>query len=206
MRRAVLGWILAAVLGAGLASRAVEAQAPVPESALRGQNPTPKPPPLPPAVQREAELSRLHHAAQREVELGDLAASGGASADLRSYGSGLASRFRAFDRRVVALGERRGVAASALTQTYAGENTDSLRREADDLARLGAVHGADFDRAFWVALAQEQSAAADLAATSSTSANDGAVRALAAELAMELDAASREAVAAARPATPPAAK
>jgi hypothetical protein len=172
----------------------------VPASALRGQNPTPKPEPPLPVERREAELSRLHHAARREVQLGELAAAGGGNPQVRSYGSRLADRFRAFDARVIALGEQRGVPEATLTQTFAGENTDSLRREADDLTRLSGLRGADFDRGFWVALAQEQSATADLAATLAAGANDPAVRGLAAALAPELDAASREAVAIARPA------
>ena len=61
-------------------------------------------------------LSRLHHAAEREIQLGELAEVGGAHRDTRSYGAELTADFRAFDQRVIAFaaqsGDRRDPARS----------------------------------------------------------------------------------------------
>jgi hypothetical protein len=169
---------------------------------MEGQVSTPKPPPPPPEVQARADLARLHHAARREVDLGELAIIHGATPAVKQYGGGLAGRFRVFDQRVVDAARARGVDEDALVALLANADVVELRREADNMARLGAASGADFDRAFWLAVADEQSADADTAAEMSA-ASDPAVRELGAALAPELEHASRDALAAAR-AEPPA--
>jgi hypothetical protein len=185
------------MIGAALALAAVtaRAQAPVPESALRGQNATPQAPPPLPAVAREIAFARLHHAALREVQLGDLGALRGDRPDVRAYGATLAAQFRAFDDRVLAAGARKRLSEATLTSVYAGENVDALRREADDLSRLGATTGAEFDRAFLAAVAQEQSAAADILATLAARPSAPAIQELTAAMAAELERASVAALA-----------
>jgi len=107
-------------------------------------------------------LSRLHHAAAREMLLGDLAETRATNPETRRYGAELSSEFRAYDQRVVGFAARVGIDGSRLARVYAGENVAALRREADDLARFANATGDTFDRGFWVAVAQEQSAATDM--------------------------------------------
>src|SRR4051794_33919067 len=47
-------------------------------------------------------LSRLHHAAQREMQLGALAEAGGSTPASRQYGAQLSADFRELDQRIVA--------------------------------------------------------------------------------------------------------
>jgi hypothetical protein len=196
--RACVACACACIWTIAAAAPAAHAQAPVPVSAMRGQNATPHPVPPPPEA-RAAALARLHHAAMREVQLGEVGAVGGDAPSVRRYGADLAARFRAFDRRVLAFAQARGLAQDELAALFAGENLDALRREAEDMSRLGAARGAAFDRAFWLAVAQEQSAAADMIAAAATPSapTDPALRDQVLALAPELDAASRAALVAA---------
>jgi hypothetical protein len=107
-------------------------------------------------------LSRLHHAAAREMVLGDLAESKATHPETRRYGAELASEFRAYDQRLISFAAGVGIDSSRLAKTYAGENVAAMRREADDLARFANARGDEFDRGFWVAVAQEQSASTDM--------------------------------------------
>jgi hypothetical protein len=196
---------MAAAAAAGLVAVPARGQSPVPRSVMEGQVATPKPPPPPPEVQARNQLAQLHHAARREVDLGELAIIHGATPEVKQYGGDLAARFRAFDRRVAVAAAARGVDEDALVALMANADVVGLRREADNMARLGAASGADFDRAFWLAVADEQSADADLTAAMSTAA-DPMVRELAVALAPELEHASRAALGAARVETPPASR
>jgi hypothetical protein len=107
-------------------------------------------------------LSRLHHAAAREMLLGDLAENRAGHPETRRYGAELSSEFRAYDQRVMGFAAGVGIDSSRLARVYAGENVAALRRESEDLSRLGSTTGEEFDRGFWAAVAQEQSAATDL--------------------------------------------
>jgi len=107
-------------------------------------------------------LSRLHHAAAREMLLGDLAEARATHPETRRYGAELSAAFRAYDQRVVGFAASVGIDGSRLTRVYAGENVAALRRESDDLTRFANASGDAFDRGFWVAVAQEQSAATDM--------------------------------------------
>lgn len=186
----------------GTGVRRAQAQAPIPAASLRGQNSTPKPPPPTPMAAMQIDLARLHHAAQREVELGDLAALHGDAASVRTFGGELAGRFRSFDELILGAAAAREVSEASLATLFANENVEGARRAAAALSRLGAVRGRAFDSSFWVALAEEQSGAADLSGAVGSSARDPAVRELAARLSVELEEASRDAVAAAH--APPA--
>lgn len=107
-------------------------------------------------------LSRLHHAAAREMVLGDLAESKATHPETRRYGAELAAEFRAYDQQLISFAASVGIDSSRLAKTYAGENVAAMRREADDVARFANAGGEEFDRGFWVAVAQEQSASTDM--------------------------------------------
>jgi hypothetical protein len=82
-------------------------------------------------------LSRLHHVAEREIQLGRLAQIGANRPETRAYGAELVKDFRALDERVLLQARDLGVEPARLGTVYAGENTAALRREADDLTKLG---------------------------------------------------------------------
>jgi hypothetical protein len=107
-------------------------------------------------------LSRLHHAAARQVQLGDLAEAAAAFPQSRRYGAELAADFRAVDRRVITLANGLGIGEQQLSSVLAGENVPALKRESDDFSRLANERGAPFDRDFWVTVAQAQSADSDM--------------------------------------------
>lgn len=141
-------------------------------------------------------LAKMHQAAQREVQLGGLAEVRGARPETRRYGAELAATFRAFDGRVIGVAARLGLSEQRLTQTYAGENVAALRRDAENLARLGSASGPEFDRSFWASLAHEQSAASDLLAAAA-GVSDTELLSLVVDMSDLLDRSSRRAVAAA---------
>jgi hypothetical protein len=60
-------------------------------------------------------LSRLHHAAEREVQLGELAEAGGSSAATRRYGAELSADFRELDQRIVATAVSVGIDSARLS-------------------------------------------------------------------------------------------
>jgi hypothetical protein len=148
-------------------------------------------------------LSRLHHVAEREVQLGQLAQVGANRPETRAYGTRLVTDFQALDERVLSLARDLGVDPARLAPVYAGENTAALRREADDLTRLGAVRGDAFDRQFWVVVAHDQLAAADMLLP--VVGADPRLEPIVAEMSRQLDASSRLALVAAQPVstTPP---
>jgi hypothetical protein len=147
-------------------------------------------------------LSRLHHAAQREVQLGELAEAGGASAASRRYGAELTGDFRELDQRIVATAASVGVDDAKLSAVAAGENVVALKREADDLA--------PFDRDFWVTVAEAQSAESDM--LTFTVVREPSLLGLIADMSKLYDRSSKRALAAvsslnaapAEPAQPPA--
>jgi len=146
-------------------------------------------------------LSRLHHAAQREVQLGDLAEAGGASASTRRYGAQLSAEFRAFDERIVATAASVGIDQARLSAVHAGENVVALKKDSDNFARLANERGAPFDRDFWVTVAQAQSAESDMLTT--TAAREPALLGLVSEMSQLYDRSSRRAlVAASAPQSP----
>ena len=154
-----------------------------------------------PASATVVRLSRLHHTAAREAELGRLAQLSASRAETRAYGARLAADFQALDERISARAEGLGIDGASLARVHAGENTAALAREKVDLDRLTAERGDDFDRQFWVVVAQDQLAAADmLAATRS----DPQLEPIVVDFGHQLEAASEQALVAARPvSTPP---
>jgi len=146
-------------------------------------------------------LSRLHHAAQREVQLGDLAEARGASAGSRRYGAQLSADFRAFDQKIVATAASVGIDQARLSAVHAGENVVALKKDSDNFARLANERGAPFDRDFWVTVAQAQSAESDMLTT--TAAREPALLGLVSEMSQLYDQSSRRAlVAASAPQSP----
>ena len=146
-------------------------------------------------------LSRLHHAAQREVQLGDLADAGGTSAATRRYGAQLSADFRAFDQNIVAAAASVGIDQTRLSAVHAGENVVALKKDSDNFARLANERGAPFDRDFWVTVAQAQSAESDMLTT--TAAREPALLGLVSEMSQLYDQSSRRAlVAASTPQSP----
>jgi len=146
-------------------------------------------------------LSRLHHAAEREVQLGELAEAGGSSAASRRYGAELSADFRELDQRIVATAASVGIDDARLSAVEAGENVVALKKESDDFGRLANERGAPFDRDFWVTVAEAQSAESDM--LTSTAAREPALLGLVSEMSQLYDRSSRRALAAASaPASP----
>jgi hypothetical protein len=156
--------------------------------------------PAPPSA-TVVRLSRMHHAANRQVDLGRLAQNAANRPETRAYGAHLATDFEALDGRIVATGEPLGVDRARLERIYAGENTAALSREADDLTRLAGAHGDAFDRQFWVIVAHDQLAAADMLAPVADA--DSRLDPIAVDLGRALEDSSRLALVASRPVAGP---
>src|SRR5262245_51941580 len=146
-------------------------------------------------------LSRLHHVAAREAQLGRLAELSAYRPETRAYGRRLVADFTALDERVSAMAAQVGVDPAMLGPTYAGENTAALSREAEDLTRLGAARGDELDRQFWVVVAQDQLAAADMLLP--VAGADPRLDPLVAEVSRQLAASSRAALLASAPVAGP---
>jgi hypothetical protein len=184
--------LVASALGGGVATaRAAETGAEAREAAPFGAE----------VGAPAALLSRLHHAAEREVQLGELAEAGGSSVASRRYGAELSADFRKLDQRIVATAASVGVGDARLSAVEAGENVTALKKESDDFGRLANQRGASFDRDFWVTVAEAQSAEADM--LTSTAAHEPALLGLVSEMSQLYDRSSRQALAAAsmRPST-----
>jgi hypothetical protein len=149
-----------------------------------------------------AVLSRLHHAAEREVQLGELAETGGASASTRRYGAELAADFRELEQRIVDTAASEGIESGHLSAVAAGENVVALKKEADDFARLANERGAPFDRDFWVTVAEGQGAAQDMLTATVT--REPALVGLVSNMSQLYDRSSKRALAAASQVAPPA--
>lgn len=147
-------------------------------------------------------MSRLHHAAEREVELGELAEAGGSSAASRRYGAELTADFRELDQRIVATAASVGVDEARLSAVVAGENVVALKKETDDSGRLANERGAPFDCDFWVTVAEAQSAESDM--LTATAVREPALMGIATEMSKLYDCSSKRALAAASGAPAPA--
>ena len=123
-------------------------------------------------------LSRLHHAAEREVQLGELAETGGFVGGKPSLRRGAVSRFGGLDQRIVATAASVGVdGRAALGGSRREENVVALKKESDDFGAPGQRAGARLsNRDFWVTVAESQSAESDML-TSTACARAGAARA-----------------------------
>jgi len=151
-----------------------------------------------------AVLSRMHHAAEREVQLGELAETGGATAPTRRYGAELSADFRELDQRIVNTAASEGIDSGHLTAVATGENVVALKKEADDFARLANERGAPFDRDFWVTVAEGQAAAQDLLTATVT--REPALVGLVSDMSRLYDRSSKRALAAASQKAPQAAE
>jgi hypothetical protein len=151
-----------------------------------------------------AVLSRMHHAAEREVQLGELAESGGATAPTRRYGAELSADFRELDQRIIATAASEGIDSSHLSAVAAGENVVALKKEADDFGRLANERGAPFDRDFWVTVAEGQGAEQDMLTATVT--HEPALAGLVADMSRLYDRSSKRALAAASQTKPQAAE
>jgi hypothetical protein len=143
-------------------------------------------------------LSRLHHVAKREMELGMLAQVAAVRPETMAFAAELEASFRALDRRVVALAETFGIAENRLRLAYAGDNTEALHRQAQALDRLSVARGQDFDRQFWVTIDQVHLAASEILAPAfGATGADRRLDALVVAMVLLIDQSSRNAVAAA---------
>jgi hypothetical protein len=145
-------------------------------------------------------LSRMHHAAEREVQLGELAESGGASAPTRRYGAELSADFRQLDQRITDAAAAEGINSGQLSSVAAGENVVALKKEADDFGRLANERGAPFDRDFWVTVAEGQAAAQDM--LTATVAREPTLVGLVSDMSQLYDRSSKRALAAASGSAP----
>ena len=196
-----LAWASALILGsvgAGVAGAQVRAET---QEEVRPASPVAKPRDPSEVARMTVLLSRMHHAAEREVQLGDVAHINASLPETRRYGVELAADFRAFDQRLIAFAARNGIDEDRLAKIYAGENLVALRREADDLAKLGGEKGERFDRRFWVTIAHEQSAASDMLSSAATA--EPELLGLIADMSRLLDRFSRKALKAAQPVLTP---
>jgi hypothetical protein len=151
-------------------------------------------------------LGRMHRAAEREVQLGEAAEAGAASAKVRVYGAELKSQFGSFDERLKAFAAANRIPEAELDRLAPGENVVAMQRQVDSLTRLANTTGASFDREFWVAVATEQAATSD--ALTATLDQEPALAGLVSDFSALLDRSSRRASVAAEEAglsaTPPA--
>ena len=141
-------------------------------------------------------LSKLQHAAEREVQLALLAETGATRPETRRYAADLGADFRRLSERIGKVAETMQINDERLRRLFAGENTASLRREADDLDRLGKQRGEAFDRQFWIIVTHEQMAASDM--LGGMAGDDPRIDPLVADMALVLDRATGNAVVASR--------
>lgn len=181
---------LIVVLGEAAPAAMAETRQAEPPSARAAQRP--------PSARAVVTLSRLHHVAKREIELGMLAQVAAVRPATTAYATELEASFRALDRRVVALAETFGIAENRLRLAYAGDNTDALHRQAQALDRLSVAQGQDFDRQFWVTIGQVHLAASEvLAPAFGATGADRRLDSLVVAMVLLIDQSSRNAVAAA---------
>jgi hypothetical protein len=148
-----------------------------------------------------AELARLHQAAMREVQLGEMADAGASHRETQKYGAELAAQFRAYDQRLVTFAAANGIGDDKLDTPVPGENVVAMRRQVSDLSRLANERGEPFDRDFWVAIAGEQGATSDM--LPSAVAQEPSLTPLVADMSALLDGASRRALTASKATQPP---
>jgi hypothetical protein len=144
-------------------------------------------------------LSKLQHAAEREVQLALLAETGASSPETRRYAADLGADFRRLSERIGKVAASMQISDERLRRLFAGENTASLRREADDLDRLARQRGEAFDRQFWIIVTHEQMAASDM--LGGMAGDDPRIDPLVADMALVLDRATGNAVVASRAVT-----
>ena len=125
-----------------------------------------KPPPTAAAQARAVvPLSILHHVAQRELSLGLLAQVAAVRPQTMRFAADLETDFRLLDRRILAVAEALGIGENRLQQAYDDQHTAVVDGEAEELRRLSMLRGEEFDRQFWVTVARDHLAAADLLAS-----------------------------------------
>jgi hypothetical protein len=144
-------------------------------------------------------LSKLQHAAEREVQLALVGQAGGSRPETKRYAAELESDFRAMSDRIGKVAATMQIEPERLRRLFAGENTAALRRESEDLDRLGKLRGDAFDQQFWIVVTHQQMAAADMLGT--LAGTDPSTDSLVAEMALRLERASGNAVVAAKAVT-----
>jgi len=144
-------------------------------------------------------LSKLQHAAEREVQLALVAEAGASRPETKRYAAELGTDFRVMSDRIGTVAKTMGIESDRLRRLFAGENTASLRREADDLELLGKQRGEAFDRQFWITVTHEQMAASDM--LGALAGKDPRIDPLVAEMALMLERSSGHAVVAAKAVT-----
>jgi hypothetical protein len=144
-------------------------------------------------------LSKLQHAAEREVQLALVAETGASSPETKRYAADLGADFRRLTARIAKVAASMGIDDERLRKVFAGENTASLRREAEDLDNLGKQRGEGFDRQFWIIVTHEQMAASDM--LGGMAGDDPRIDPLVADMALLLDRATTNAVVAAKAVT-----
>jgi Domain of unknown function (DUF4142) len=144
-------------------------------------------------------LSKLQHAAEREVQLALVAETGASRAETRRYAADLGADFRRLTARIAKVAESMQIDDERLRRLFAGENTAALRREAVDLDSLAKQRGEAFDRQFWIIVTHEQMAASDM--LGGMAGDDPRIDPLVADMALLLERATGNAVVAAKAVT-----
>jgi len=144
-------------------------------------------------------LSKLQHAAEREVQLALVAETGAGSPETKRYAADLGADFRRLTGRIGKVAQSMQIDEERLRKLFAGENTASLRRDAVDLDSLAKQRGEAFDRQFWIIVTHEQMAASDMLA--GMAGDDPSIDPLVADMALLLERATSNAVVAAQAVT-----
>jgi hypothetical protein len=196
----VTNLVLFGAMAPGTAARAEPAATPAAESAPPATEAPPGDAPTGAAMVGPAPLlARLHQAAGREIQLADLAEAGGAGRQTRAYAADLAADFKRLDNRVVAFAAAQGISAETLDAPFPGENLVAMRQQVNDLGRLSAARGVQFDRQFWVTVAGEQAAASDM--LPKTAVEEPSLAELVSSFGQVLETASARALVASQPTT-----
>ena len=144
-------------------------------------------------------LSKLQHAAEREVQLALVAETGASSPETKRYAADLGADFRRLTERIGEFAESMKIDDDRLRRLFAGENTAALRREAEDLDSLAKQRGEAFDRQFWIIVTHEQMAASDM--LGAMAGDDPRIDPLVADMALLLERATGNAIVAAKAVT-----
>jgi putative membrane protein len=99
------------------------------------------------AMTPEAVLADLHATNQLEIQAGQLAQAKGTSSEVKSFGKQLAADHSSADDKVMALAEKKN-----LNLRKEPSDPQEAKKDAQEIARLQKLSGAEFDRAFLTAM------------------------------------------------------
>jgi len=119
-------------------------------------------------------VQKVHEANQKEIEMAQLAADKGRSAQVKSYARKLVSDHKAADRQLMSYAEKKGL-TSRLEQTA---QTQPTNNELDMHMRLMGETGAEFDHDFVATMVDDHDRAIEMVRSARDSATDPQLREL----------------------------